>query len=344
MNVTSQRPGVYSSYEASSIISSLGSGQVVGLVALCDCDQANLCHTINSYADGVALFGSDAAITELIRLIFLNGGSQIYAVAVTDEDEYEDAFALLALEEDISIITCDATDLTIQQALRDSVVASSAARNERIAVVCGGEDEDVDDLIDRAEGLNSPRVILVAPTLDDGDGAPLAAAMAGAIAGETDPAIPMGYATLSGVSGLSVRYEDSEVDLLINGGVVPLETVSGTISVIRGVTTCTTVNGASDSTWKELTTIRIIDNVIPAIRNDLRAKFSRSKNTEQSRSAISSQVILNLENKLSSEIITSYGDVSVSQSTDDPTVCLVEFSFAVAHGINQIWLSAQITI
>ena len=29
---------------------------------------------------------------------------------------------------------------------------------------------------------------------------------------------------------------------------------------------------------------------------------------------------------------------------DKPTVCLVEFQFTVAHGLNQMWLSAQITV
>ena len=50
------------------------------------------------------------------------------------------------------------------------------------------------------------------------------------------------------------------------------------------------------------------------------------------------------ENKLRAEIIDSYSDVTVSVYEDDPTVCLVEFSFAVAHGLNQIYLTAHITI
>ena len=53
---------------------------------------------------------------------------------------------------------------------------------------------------------------------------------------------------------------------------------------------------------------------------------------------------MELESKLRSEIIDSYGDVTVSVYDEDPTVCLVEFSFAVAHGLNQIYLTAHITI
>ena len=81
-----------------------------------------------------------------------------------------------------------------------------------------------------------------------------------------------------------------------------------------------------------------------AVRDALRARFRRAKNTEQSRGAIRSQVVLELENKLAREIITGYGEVSVEADADNPTVCLVDFSFTVAHGLNQIWLSAHITV
>ena len=130
----------------------------------------------------------------------------------------------------------------------------------------------------------------------------------------------------------------------MRGGVTPLERVGGVVSVVRGITTRTKTGEVSDATWRELTTIRIVDDVIPTIRNALRAKFQRSKNTEQTRGAIRSQVILELENKLSREIITGYENVTVQADAENPTVCLVEFSFTVAHGLNQIWLSAHITV
>ena len=38
------------------------------------------------------------------------------------------------------------------------------------------------------------------------------------------------------------------------------------------------------------------------------------------------------------------GEVTVTASADDPTVCLVEFGFAVAHGLNQIYLTVHLTV
>ena len=110
------------------------------------------------------------------------------------------------------------------------------------------------------------------------------------------------------------------------------------------MTTRTTTGAAADATWRDLATIRVVDDVIPSLRQALAAKFRRAKNTPQSRSAIRAQVVLELEQKLSREIITGYEDVAVSADPEEPTRCLVDFSFTVAHGLNQIWLTAHITV
>ena len=157
-------------------------------------------------------------------------------------------------------------------------------------------------------------------------------------------AVGLAAALREAVDGLEARYGDTEIDTLVRGGVTPVEQAAGVVSVVRGVTTRTKTGEAADATWRELTTIRIVDDVIPTVRDALRARFRRAKNTEQSRGAIRSQVVLELENKLAREIITGYGEVSVEADADNPTVCLVDFSFTVAHGLNQIWLSAHITV
>ena len=54
--------------------------------------------------------------------------------------------------------------------------------------------------------------------------------------------------------------------------------------------------------------------------------------------------VLELEEMKSREIVDSYGEVLVSALKSDPTVCLVEFSFTVAHGLNRIYLTAHITV
>ena len=343
---THERPGVYSAYEASALIASTAGGGVVAVVADAGDSTGSGPYRWTSYSRAVADVGK-SPLAELAGLALKNGAGLVCGVPAAGD--YAAAFDTVAAQSDVTVVVCDSTDLAVQQAMRGMVEECSGLRKERIAVVACAANESVGDLLQRAAGLNHERVVLVAPggMASDGtalDGTACAAAVAGAIAGNTDPALPLGGAELKGLTGLSAAYGDGDIDLLVRGGVTPLEMVSGSGTVVRAVTTKTTSGGAPDATWRELTTILVVDEVIPGIRNALRAKFSRVKNTEQTRGAIRSQVVLELENRVSREIIDGYEDVSVTPYENDPTVCLVEFAFTVTHGLNQIWLSAHITV
>lgn len=350
-SIIHERPGVYSSYDASAAVRGGRAARTVGVAAKSTSGTANTAVRLTSYEMGLSAFGEDAAgtagMSAILKLLFLGGAASVVAVKV-DENDYASAFGVLQTVEDVYVVVCDSGELTVQQALRTSLESAAAARRERIAVV-GMSNASTTDLTGRAKALNSERMVLVGPDGLDGDGKPVAgvfaaAAAAAAVAATRDPAIPINGTPLSGLTGVSADYTDNEIDVLVRGGVTPLEAVGGVVSPVRGITTRTMTGGADDATWRELTTILIADDVIPSIRQSLRSRFSQTKNTAQTRGAIRSQTIVELENKLRAEIIDGYGDVAVSASEEDPTICLVEFSFAVAHGLNQIYLTAHITI
>lgn len=281
-----ERPGVYSVYDASSVTSAGRAAKRIGVAALAVKGTANTAVTLTGYGAGVEAFGEDGADTPgmstLLKLLFANGASTVYAVRVGAGgglEAYQAAFAALA-NCDVQVVVCDSSELTIQKALKTAVETASAARGERIGVI----------------------------------------------------------------GGLQSVYSDNDIDLLVQGGVTPLEDVGGVVSPVRGITTRTKTGSAADSTWRELTTVLIADNVIPAVRSALRSKFARAKNTAQGRGAIRAQTIVELEKKKDAQIIESYGEVAVTAAADDPTVCLVEFSFAVAHGLNQIRLTVHLTV
>ena len=348
--IVHERPGVYSAYDASSMVSGGSGARVVGVAARAVSGDVGAVKLLTGYAAGAAAFGEDGesrGMSTILKLLFRNGAASVRAVRV-DGDDYEAAFALLAACDDVQVMVCDSADAAVQQKLRDSVAEASANRRERIAVV-GSDGESVAELVERAAAINSERVVLVGgDALDEqGDEMPAvfaAAAVAGAIAAAGDPAVPVNGMPVYGLGGLAVNYNDNDIDVLVRGGVMPLESVGGVISPVRGVTTRTTTGGAKDATWRELTTILIVDDVIPAVRSALRSRFARTKNTAQTRSAVRSQVIVELEKKLAAQIIDSYGSVTAAASADDPSVCEVEFSFAVAHGMNQIYLTAHISV
>lgn len=346
-----ERPGVYSTYDVTSALWRRRGSKVIGLTALAGKGEANACVALTSCEEGIAHFGADGEgmkMAALLRLLFLNGASQVVAVRAADSESYADAFAALAAEENVQIVLCDSDDLAVQQAMQASVEAASQERRERIGIV-GSVGESVTELVERAKGLNSERMVLVGGDVLDEQGESLggvyaAAALAGVLSRSTDSALPINGETLEGFGGMAAQYSDNQIDLLVRGGVTPLEMSQGEVSVVRGITTRTTTDGVADATWRELTTVLIVDDVIPTVRNALRSRFMRKKNTLQTRGAIRSQVIMELENKLMAEIIDSYGDVTVSVDSSDPTVCLVEFSFGVTHGLNQIYLNAHITV
>lgn len=346
MLTTHERPGVYSAYEISAVVSAAARRGVAALAARSDGGTAGQLYDLGSAAQAAEAFGAADRLTGLVRLLMANGAARVLAVPLADADGYEAAFALLNRQEGVTVVLCDSEDLSVQQALRDSVEAAAAQRRERIAVVCGGAGETVAQLTARAGSLNSRRVALVAPasTAEDNAAAQVAAAVAGALCADGDPALPLGGAALRGLPGLAARYGESDLDALIRGGVTPVEAAGGRVCVVRGVTTHTKTGGAADTTWRELTTIRIVDDVIPTVRAALTARFPRAKNTRQVRGAIRSQVVLELERKKAAEIIADYGEVRAEPSADDPTVCLVSFAFALVHGLNQIWLSAKIAV
>ena len=340
---------MYSSYDASAVVTAGRGSTIIGVAAKAASGTVGEVVTLTGYTAGVAAFGEDVdpGMSTILRLLFLNGASTVAAVRVADEEpDYAGAFGVLGKVE-AQILVCDSGELSVQQALRTAVETASEQRRERIAVV-GGSGLKASELVERAAELNSERMVLVGPDLVRGEGTLpgvfASAALAGAIASGTDPAIPLNGAELSGLEGLTEDYTDNDIDLLVRGGVTPLESVGGVVSPVRGITTRTTTGGAADSTWRELTTILIVDDIIPSIRTALRSRFSRAKNTARGRSAIRSQVIVELEKKVAAEIIDSYGEVMVNALEEDPTVCLVEFGFAVAHGLNQIYLTVHMTV
>ena len=351
-----ERPGVYSSYDASSVVSASAAAKTIGAAAVATKGTANKVELITSYEEGKSVFGEDASgvygMSTLLRFLFANGAGAVKAVAVgkdeSEEKDYASAFAALSDEEDVGVMVCDSAAQSVHLLLKTAAEDASAARRERIAVI-GGSEETVAQMVNRAKAVNSERVVLVGPDIASDDGGTMsavfaAAAVAGAIACGADPAVPLNGAELYGIGGLQSVYSDNDIDLLVQGGVTPLEDVGGVVSPVRGITTRTKTGSAADSTWRELTTVLIADDVIPAVRSALRSKFARAKNTAQGRGAIRAQTIVELEKKKDAQIIESYGEVAVTAAADDPTVCLVEFSFAVAHGLNQIRLTVHLTV
>ncbi len=334
-----ERPGVYSDYSASRVTSSGGEKKIMAVVGVAE-EKAGL-YTVTSAADAAA-FGGD--LGKMLALAYENGAGTVLVYCVEDDsvDSYTAAFRAVLAEKIAKICCVDSGSEDVQLALRDEILAAAGQKGECIGIVSIDAPNKA-GLLARAAALDCQRMILVGPGVYPA-GQNAAAALAGVLAAETDPALPLNGAVLAGLSGVTERYEDTDIDALVRGGVTVLEASAGTVSVLRGITTSQTVGEGRDTTWRELTTVLIADDVIPGIRQALAARFKRAKNNAVTRSAIHALVVMELESRLGREIIDSYENVTVEPSDTDACVCLVKFGFTVTHGLNRIHLTAHISV
>ena len=167
-----ERPGVYSSYDASSVVSASAAAKTIGAAAVATKGTANKVELITSYEEGKSVFGEDASgvygMSTLLRFLFANGAGAVKAVAVgkdeSEEKDYASAFAALSDEEDVGVMVCDSAAQSVHLLLKTAAEDASAARRERIAVI-GGSEETVAQMVNRAKAVNSERVVLVGPDI-----------------------------------------------------------------------------------------------------------------------------------------------------------------------------------
>lgn len=342
----SERPGVYTDYSVSGIVRASTGGGAVGLAACAVEGPVNKVIAVNDYGTALSIF-NDGYLPLLVKILLANGASTVYCVRVemgtNPAVDYRKSFETLMTVEDIRFMVCDSREESVHAAMKEVIEGADERSKYRVGIVETYE-HDREGLIEMARMLNSERMVLVSHTDIDGFTGAVAAAVCGAAAGETDPALPLNGAVLSSLNGIGDNFSDEDLTMLVQGGVLPLETSGGAIRVVRGITTRTTTEGVMDSLWRELSTVLIIDEVIPSIRDTLRANFSRAKNNARTRGAIRTRVVIELENYLAREIIDGYDNVTAEQSEDDGTICVVSFGFTVTHGLNIIRLSASITV
>ena len=207
-----ERPGVYSSYDASSVVSASAAAKTIGAAAVATKGTANKVELITSYEEGKSVFGEDASgvygMSTLLKFLFANGAGAVKAVAVgkdeSEEKDYASAFAALSDEEDVGVMVCDSAAQSVHLLLKTAAEDASAARRERIAVI-GGSEETVAQMVNRAKAVNSERVVLVGPDIASDDGGTMSAVFAAAAV------LVCGFAAGASAGGLARWYMSAAV-------------------------------------------------------------------------------------------------------------------------------------
>ena len=339
---TSLRPGVFSSYQVSSFFTAGAGSSYAAVVAKTSEGNPNTLYSFESYQQSLEVF-TTGGMRGILKILFESGISRVFAVAA--EADYAQALTLIQEVDNIGAVVCDAQDPPDLEALQQSVENSSKALRERLAF-CGID--DADKAAAAARALNSERVCLCCPSahprdIDEESAVFSAAAVAGVILASGDPALNFSGHPLRSIANPK-RLSETTIQSLMAAGVTVVELSGEIVRIVRALTTRTSTSGLPDRSMSGINTPLIIDNVISAVRSSLESHVRGRRISGSSFESIASQVTVVLASKRDDGLLHSFMPPRVRRHDSDPSVCVVELSFAVAHVLNQIHVTAHVQI
>ncbi|MCL2068343.1 MAG: hypothetical protein FWH00_00430 [Oscillospiraceae bacterium] len=342
MQISNQRPGIYSSYSVTSHYAAARSVMSAALVIKLPGFAQGL-HTFDSPAEAAEALGSYRTAQNALRILFDSGVSRVYLAAVNSDSDldYLAAIGHIAELPGVGAVICDAQDEDDLLDLVDSVEASSQAMRERLLFV--GIDTAAHAAA-AASALNHERGIVCTPAAYiPGDDVPsalyTACAFAGSILAQPNPGHNFSAYALGPLSRVE-RLPEADVQSLIAKGVCVFEQIAGNVECIRAVTTRT----EPDLSMRPLNSILIIDDVMRSLRTGLHSFLRGARTGLYTHESISAQAAIILSQKRDEGILTSFEPPSARTSSEDPSVCIVQITFGVAHIVEQIHLSAHIRV
>jgi hypothetical protein len=254
-------------------------------------------------------------------------GSNGEGAATTD---YDGGFELL-LNEPAHIMVAAGLDSTVYGSeLKAHCEAASgdAHQAERIGVTGSALNATFDQL--RGHGLDSPRLIFVAPGIRSTDaasgrevvlpGAYAAAAVAGMLSA-VDPEVSLTNKAPS-VDGLETRFSRPQLSQLVQSRVLVLEDSRDRgIRVVKGITT------ATNTAWHQITTRRIVDYAIFGTRSAGRPFIGRLNN-DRVRSALRTSINSFLADMVLDEMLVSY-ELDVTATRDQEIRGIVQVTMVL---------------
>ena len=291
--------------------------------------------------------GVVSEVTLGAKLAFGMGASQVICLqtSATDTATQKAAIDLLETEDTDIIIAPHMCDLTMQgyifsHCLRMST--DSEKKERQFWTNSHTSSLDSNDQINAAIAFDNDAVTMITPptvnivmtdsvcNIDLTVEVPSAFA-ACALAGVTtnanaDEATPLTRVQLLGIDSLNGKWKNSVMDQMDANGLLILENVNGIIRTHHAITTSTkNVN----ETELEIKILRC------QVRKDLRALFEPYLGTKyipvDTNAQLASALVNFCNQKVAKGVFVSYSDISVVQSTGDPRVALISFSFVPVY-------------
>lgn len=341
------RPGIYTSYT----VSAYGAGEGergLGIVSASQIPQLSV-QKITSQGQAQELFGpldGAAPMTRMIIAALQNGVGKLYAVSPATEDEsgYEAALNQLLEVPEVYAVCTDREDQELETFLKTKLDAMEAEGRERIAVLGSSDWEQAEQ---KAVRMNHKRICVAYPAAASSQGAGnLSPVLLGSmICREHRPYSNLNGELAEGDFILSQQLSREQQEQLMQVGICLLEPASDAVMLVRGMTTHTkNESGLNDRTYRNISSVLILDQVVPGLRQVLQQLLTSSDNSTASLDGIQSMTASRLEDFKQQGLISDYGVPNVYLKEDDRTVCVVEVNFTVRQGLNQIYLTAQIHV
>lgn len=163
-----------------------------------------------------------------VKEINLKGGKE---PGEPTEESFEAALEKLEAESEVDIVyACDVSDPKLHALIEAHCNNMSRDAKGRIGIGTVAKDEDIKDVIKRTEVLSSDRFVIVAPH-------GVAGAVAGLISKLNYYESPT-FKPISGLAELEKYYTPSQLNQLLNAGIMPVIAQRGKgIMVVKGITT-----------------------------------------------------------------------------------------------------------
>ena len=305
---------------------------------------------LTSLDDVRAIFGSEldngvvGEITLAAKMAFNNGAQEVLCVQQTADTTAAAEAAIDKLEtEDLDVLVAPGMcTTTLQNYIFGHCQRMSSETEKKDRIYIAGPttlEATVEDIRNAAIGFRNDIVTLIAPAkidvvLTDAtcmtditttvSSAYAGAAIAGIICNPSyDEAEPITRKNLVSIEDFNgVKYKNSEMNDLGSNGVTVLENINGTIRVRHALTT-----SIANVNEKELQ-VKIIRN---QQKKDLRTLFEPYIGTKYitnyTNALLSSALDGFCKQKVNDNVYVEYKDISVRQSSLDPRIALISYSF-----------------
>lgn len=273
----------------------------------------------------LSLFGESPAYDMAIAAMTANPYIRLQVMGIPADGDYTTALASVfgGDYQVFAIASNTQADLTI---LRDHLDAVSHPLEQRGAIAASAFIGSVATGSALTAALNAGRITMAWLKNAPNEVHKIAAAYAGVIASEEDPARPLNTLWLKGIlsNAITDRAGRMEQEVALAHGLSPLEVGAGDkVQIVRAISTYTkNAAGTDDISLLDITTIRTLDYVRKACIDRISLRFPRDKKTKRVAAAVRGELLDVLykceELEIVEEVEANKAQLLVQDNLQDP--------------------------